>query len=129
MADYLLGRASIGSVIVSSLGDEDPEVNPAYAKLSDEEFEKIALKMNAKRDVYGFTTILSLTWSKDKLPWLNHIYKYVMEKAEKFSASESKLKRFKQILSTQNVGLLVNERLINMPPSVAPTASCSRPPH
>jgi len=115
MADYLLERASIGSVIVSSLGDEDPEVNPAYAKLPDEEFEKIVLKMNAKRDVYGFITILSLTWSKDKLPWLKHIYKYVIQKAEKFSASESKLKRFKQILSTQNVGLLVNERLINMP--------------
>ena len=43
MADHILERASIGSVIASSLGDEDPELNPEYAKLSEEEFEKIAL--------------------------------------------------------------------------------------
>ena len=39
MAEYIIERASIGSVIASSLGKEDPERNPAYAKLSDKEFE------------------------------------------------------------------------------------------
>ena len=61
MADHILERASIGSVIASSLGHEDPEKNPAYAKLSDEEFNKIALRFNAKRDIYGFITILSIS--------------------------------------------------------------------
>jgi hypothetical protein len=51
MTDHILERASIGSVIASSLGNEDPENNPDYAKLNDEEFEKIALKLNGKRDV------------------------------------------------------------------------------
>ena len=61
MADHILERASIGSVIASSLGTADPDKNPAYEKLSDEEFNKIALRLNATRDVYGFITILSLS--------------------------------------------------------------------
>jgi hypothetical protein len=36
MTDYILERASIGSVIVSSLGFEDPEKNPEYDHLNDE---------------------------------------------------------------------------------------------
>lgn len=63
MADYILERASIGSVIASSLGFEDPERNPEYADLPDDEFEKIALKFNAKREVYGFISIASLSYS------------------------------------------------------------------
>ena len=74
MADHILERASIGSVIVSSLGKDDQEDNPKYAKLSDAEFEKICLKMNATRDVYGFISIVSLTYLKAKIPWLDHIY-------------------------------------------------------
>lgn len=77
MTDHILERASIGSVITSSLGEEDPEKNPEYAKLNDEEFEKIALKLNGKRDVYGFISILSLSMSRNKLDWLNDIYKYI----------------------------------------------------
>jgi hypothetical protein len=77
MTDHILERASIGSVIASSLGDEDPENNPEYAKLNDEEFEKIALKLNGKRDVYGIISILSLTWSRNKIDWLNDIYSYI----------------------------------------------------
>jgi len=119
MSDHILERASIGSVIVSTLGDQDPERNPAYANLNDEEFDKIARKLNATREVYGFLTILSLTWSKSKLDWLNHILKYVMLKGEQNLDSNS-FKSFKRILETKNVGLLVNERLINMPPTIVP---------
>ena len=36
MTDYILERASIGSVIVSSLGAEDPERNPEYDNLDDD---------------------------------------------------------------------------------------------
>ena len=34
---------------------------PEYKDLSEEEFNKVALKFNSTRDVYGFVTILSLT--------------------------------------------------------------------
>lgn len=62
MADHILERASIGCVIASPLAPkDDPEKNKAFEKLSDAEFEKIAMSANAKRDVYGFITILSMS--------------------------------------------------------------------
>lgn len=76
MSDFILERASIGSVIASSLGKEDPETNPKYAKLSDKEFDKICLTMNQKRDVYGLISILSLSYSSAKIPWLKYIKDY-----------------------------------------------------
>lgn len=79
MADHMLERASIGSVIASSLGNDDPEKNPEYAKLDDDEFAKVAEKANEKREVYGFLSIISLTWSKSELPWVSHIYNYVLK--------------------------------------------------
>lgn len=93
MSDYLLERASIGAVLASSLGDEDPEKNPEYADLPDEEFDKIAQRFNSQREVYGFISIASLSWSRKKLPWLDWIYKYVIGKAEKaLEQQPSKLK-------------------------------------
>ena len=47
LTDHILERASIGSVIASSLGAEDPERNPKYKDLDDEAFEKVCLKANA----------------------------------------------------------------------------------
>ena len=38
MADNVLDRASIGSVIASSLGDEDPDKDPRYEGLNDDQF-------------------------------------------------------------------------------------------
>jgi hypothetical protein len=46
MVDSIIARASMGSVLVSSLGDQDPDKNPEYAELPDDEFEKICLKAN-----------------------------------------------------------------------------------
>ena len=121
MSDSILQRASIGSVIASSLGKDDPVLNPEYQALSDEEFNKIADKANATRDVYGVIHILSLTWSRKKENWLDQIYNYSFKKAEKYCQPESKFKVFKTILESKNVGLLVNERLINMPPDLVPS--------
>jgi len=121
MADHVLERASIGSVIASSLGDEDPEKNPEYADLPDDEFDKIPHQCNAERDVYVFIAMISLTWSWKKLDWLSLVYKYILDKAEKcLGAQPNKLKDFKALLEGKNVGLLVSERLVNMPPDVVP---------
>lgn len=118
MTDHILDRASIGSVIASSLGDEDPELNPEYAKLPEAEFDKIAQQCNAKRDVYGFISILSLTWSKKSQPFLKQIFDYTLAKAEKFY--EERYGQFKKVLESKNVGLIVSERLVNMPFEIAP---------
>jgi hypothetical protein len=46
MSDHILERASIGCVLASSLGNDDPEKNPKYSKLPDDEFDKIVYQMN-----------------------------------------------------------------------------------
>jgi len=51
---------SIGSVVASAL-DPNPEEDPQYKDLDDDEFQKVVNKLNTQRDVYGFTTVLSLT--------------------------------------------------------------------
>jgi hypothetical protein len=71
-------------VIASSLGEEDPETNPLYENLSDEEFAKIAYKFNEKRDVYGFISIISFSYSLPKIPWIQHISNYIHHKANIF---------------------------------------------
>ena len=38
MADNIVARSSIGSIVASSLGDQDPEINPKYKNLNDTEF-------------------------------------------------------------------------------------------
>lgn len=118
MSDHILERASIGCVLASSLGKEDPERNPKYQNLSDEEFDKVVLQMNQKRDVYGITSILSLSKSKEKQAFLKQINDYVMKKANKYADDISK--KLESIISSKNVGLLVNERLVNIPPLAVP---------
>jgi hypothetical protein len=47
-ADYICSRASIGQVITSPLDEKDnPENNPELMMLSDEEFDKEAVKYNS----------------------------------------------------------------------------------
>jgi hypothetical protein len=64
MTEHICERASIGQVVASPLEPkEDPEKMPEFKGLSDEEFTKIAVKYNSQRDVFGFSTILSLTYT------------------------------------------------------------------
>ena len=60
LADQVVSTVSIGSVVASPL-EQDPADMPEYKDLPDEQFEKIALRYNKERDVYGFITVLSLT--------------------------------------------------------------------
>lgn len=94
---------------------------PQYADLEDEEFDKIALKYNKERDVYGFITILSLTYLKEKHSFLKVILEYVIAKAEKYLTNDAKLNKLKSILKNKNVGLLMTERMINLPIDVVPS--------
>jgi hypothetical protein len=70
--------------VASSLDpSENPENMPELMALSDEEFDKAAIKYNAKRDVFGFSSIVSLSYSRKKLPYLQQVYNYILSKAEK----------------------------------------------
>jgi protein BCP1 len=79
--------------------------------------------MNQKRDVYGVTTILSLSRNKDKEQFLGQIFKYVVKNTESH-ADGSKLK---SLISSKNVGLLVNERLVNIPALAVPNMHAQLP--
>jgi hypothetical protein len=57
---------------------------PEYKELSDAEFEKIALRYNKERDVYGFITILSLTKRQTQNKCFQQIINYVCDKATKY---------------------------------------------
>ena len=88
------------------------------------------MKFNAKRDVFGFSTILSLNFKPRKgeanLPFLGQIQSYVMSKCEKHGSKQT-YDAFKSILLKQNVGLLMCERLINMPSQVIPALHSELP--
>jgi hypothetical protein len=88
LADYICERASIGQVVVSTLEPEkDPDLIPELQALSDAEFEKEAIKLNAQRDVFAFGTLVSLNYNiikkkKQQFACFQQIMKYVLKKAE-----------------------------------------------
>jgi len=103
---------------------------PEFDDLSDETFAKRAQKYYAERDVFAFSTILSLTWAKlkGKKPhaFAKSLSKYVMVKAAKH-CNKGGLADFKRILETKNVGLLLAERMINLPASIVPSLHTELP--
>lgn len=82
IADQVVNTVSIGSVVTSAL-EQDPADMPEYKDLPDEQFEKVALKYNSERDVYGFMTILSLTRRAKQHRGFQQIIDYVLAKAAK----------------------------------------------
>jgi len=120
LADHICERHSIGQVVTSPLDDVDnPELMPALMKLDDDEFDKEALKYNSKRDVFGFSTILSLSYYRKTHGFLQDIYTYVINKAEKH-CPKAQATQLRRALDGCNVGLLLVERVINMPPQYVP---------
>lgn len=85
----------------------------------DEEEEQ---KMLAKplefqqRDIIGFSTFINLNNYKDK-ECIKQILKFVLEKNEKTNSNKS---NFKSLLETKKIGLLLNERMINLSPQLVP---------
>ena len=109
-------------MVVSPLDpSKDPDLIPELQTLSDQEFAKAAAKLNSERDVFGFSSILSLNFKilrKLKTePFLLQIFNYVLSKADQYCKQGSE---FKSILTTKNVGLLITERLINLPSEIVP---------
>ena len=82
---------------------KDPENLPEFQNLTDEEFQKRAARYYAERDVFAFSTILSLNWSllrgKKQLGFLKSVQSYVIQKAEKH-CKKGNLDEFKRIMET-----------------------------
>jgi BCCIP len=130
MTEHICDRVSIGQVVASPLEpDQDPEQMAEFAKLTDEQFAKVAAKFNSQRDVFGFSTILSLTHqpkSGERPKFLNQIIDYVNSKAKKY-CPKNKIEAFQTILKTKNVGLLLAERVVNLPVDIVPNLHTELP--
>jgi len=118
LADQVVSTVSIGSVVASPL-DQDPAELPEYKDLPDAEFDKVALRYNSQRDVYGFLTVLSVTRRRKQHRAFDQVLQYVLAKAGKH-CNERQRELFEGILAKPNVGLLLNERLINLPYELVP---------
>ena len=60
LSDQVVSTVSIGSVVASPL-EQDPAEMPEYRHLPDDQFDRVALRFNKERDVYGFITVLSVS--------------------------------------------------------------------
>lgn len=81
--------------------------------------------------MFAFSTILSLNFNKfsegRKQPcFLDGIIDYVLLKSEQ---NMKKLQRpeFKRIIETKNIGLLMAERMINLPANIVPSMHTELP--
>lgn len=115
LADALIAQQSLGSLPVTSLGFN---LDEKYANLTDEEFEKMRVKHNNERDVYGITSVIDFS-NRENKQCLEDIYGYVMYKARK-QLDKEKLKKFINILSNKKVALFINERYLNLPIKLVP---------
>lgn len=100
---------------MSSLGFD---LDEKYAHLNDAEFEKVKIKHNNDRDVYGITTVINFS-KREKKPFLEEIYSYIMYRA-RTGLDKDQVKRFINILSTKKIGLFINERYLNLPFNIMP---------
>jgi len=115
LADALIEQQSLGSVSVSSLGFD---LENKYGHLNDTEFEKMRIKHNNDRDVYGITTVINFSKRENKR-FLEDIYSYIMYRAKKH-LDKDQLKKFISILSNKKIALFINERYMNLPIMVIP---------
>nr|CAG4644248.1 EOG090X0C3Y [Lepidurus arcticus] len=101
LADTIIEQNYIGSVLKQSLDDEE---------MADDE-EDVA------DEVFGITTLLNLTKHKDA-EFAKQIVTYLEDKCKEFSPSQ--VSQLNSLFSAPNhVGLLLNERFINIPPQVS----------
>jgi protein BCP1 len=115
LADALIAQQSLGSLPVTTL---DFDLEEKYGNLKDAEFEKMRIKFNNDRDVYGITTVINFSKRENK-QCLEDIYGYIMYNAKK-NLDKQSLKKFISILNSKKIGLLINERYLNLPVSLIP---------
>ena len=109
-------------MIVSAL---DFDLEQKYAKLNDKEFEKMRIKHNNDRDVYGITTVINFSNRKSH-PYLEEIYNYLTNQAKKH-VKKDEFKQFIDMLKTNKIGLFINERYMNLPDILTPKVLKSIP--
>lgn len=102
---YILGQNYVGSVLTQSQDDSIDE---------DEDDDMVDSNI-----VFGITTAVNLT-AHGNLSCIQQLKTFIQERAEQ-NTTDDVLKMVKKVLNDQNnsVGLLLNERYINLPPQIA----------
>ena len=93
LADLLLEFASIGSVLTSSHED------------------------NKEREVYGILSVINLSQHRESREPQKSLFKYIQTVSKQYSKETDK---FNKIITSSNVGVLINERMMNIPPWIIP---------
>lgn len=102
MSDLLIQQTGVGSVLKQSFNDDD----------DDEDDE-----MTDASDVYGITSVINLSSHKET-PCVIEFFTLVNELAKEHATNEVQAE-INKILSSSKLGLLINERFINIPPKIS----------
>ncbi|KAI8325149.1 hypothetical protein GQ54DRAFT_242522, partial [Martensiomyces pterosporus] len=104
-------------MLISSFGDdaEDFNISELVDLILGQNTIGSTVKVDGDDDPYAFLTVLNMNTHKDKQA-IKQIKSYLLKKAEKARVSG----RLSEILDNEekDVGLLLNERVVNMPPQV-----------
>lgn len=101
MSDLLIQQTGVGSVLKQSFNDDDDE---------DDE-------MTDASDVYGITSVINLSSHKET-PCVVEFFTLVNELAKEHATNEVQAE-INKILSSSKLGLVINERFINIPPKIS----------
>jgi len=103
LADVIIAQDDLGSTI--KVADEEDEESGTSEKTDQEE-----------QEVYGISSLINLKQHNEK-QFVQQLKKSVLSKCK--SSTPDQLAKFQNILDTKNVGFLINERFINIPPQFA----------
>nr|VZH99530.1 unnamed protein product [Spirometra erinaceieuropaei] len=112
IADYILSLENVGTVVKNS-----SEVTETDADAADDEDEDI---------VFSLTTVLSLTKpSIARCPVLADLKRFLLDLVSKSESTSSEVNTIKALLedkASKGCALLLNERFVNLPPSISAKA-------
>nr|XP_023024637.1 protein BCCIP homolog [Leptinotarsa decemlineata] len=100
MADLIIAQYGVGTALKQAFSDEDDDDD-----------------MSGERPVFGISTLLNLNLQK-KAPCVQKFRTLLEELCDQYADSQNQA-IIKEIMTDDNVGLLINERFVNIPPLVS----------
>lgn len=102
MSDLLIQQTGIGSVLKQSFNDDEDDDDD----------------MTDTSDVYGITSVINLS-SHRETPCIQQFFALVSELTKEHAEKQIQDDINKILTSSSRIGLLINERFINIPPKIA----------
>lgn len=106
MSDLLIAQAGVGSVLKQSMDDDEDEDDEEDCTMSD------AL------DVFGITSVLNLTKNKQS-SCVQEFTDLLKELSLKHAANDTQAEIINILKSNKKLGLLINERFVNIPAKIS----------